>query len=168
MNGNIDQQIRIYFKKDFEIICQKILVSAYKDVLADGNYDTEWKENKFTRHLIGFMKKQKEVKINKIWIKSEIVVYHNCIQEEGSDPDKYPVIDIWLANWRSDTPNEYFIEAKNLSEKDWEKKSGSKVKSYQQRGRYIDTGINNFISGKYPFGCLCGYIVQGNTQKIVE
>ena len=54
-------------------------------------------------------------------------------------------------------------------ENNWIKKSTSAtIDAHKLRKRYIKTGIANFTSGRYPNGCLLGYVVEGNTHKIVE
>ena len=48
------------------------------------------------------------------------------------------------------------MEAKNLKEKDSDLKR-----------RYIDTGINSFVSKRYENGCLLGYVLEGDLDKTV-
>jgi len=134
----------------------------------DGNYDVDLKENSITNYLAKFMRKHEYVKQYHIQIKVQIQEDNNNLPIDENDPDKQPIIDLWLANWDHIEKNDYFIEAKNLSENDWQKKSGSTVEASKQRGRYIDTGIDNFVSGRYPFGCLVGYIVQGKARNILN
>ena len=49
------------------------------------------------------------------------------------------------------------MEAKNLKEKN----SGLKK-------RYIEIGIENFITGKYPRGFLVGYLLEGTVIPTVD
>lgn len=72
---------------------------------------------------------------------------------------KSPTIDFCFKEWNS---NSYFgAEAKNLYEK-----KPDKIK------RYIHTGINNYTIGRYGSqsseGSVIGYILSGNTSKIVD
>ena len=70
---------------------------------------------------------------------------------------KLPRIDLRLATINSSLEYVYHMEAKNLKETD----SGLKR-------RYIDTGINNFVSLKYENGCLLGYVLEGELVKTVD
>jgi len=65
---------------------------------------------------------------------------------------------------------EYFVESKNLIESDCFK-TGRKTKlnAAKLHERYVNTGIDNFISEKYPQkGCLFGYVLQGEPINIIE
>ena len=74
-----------------------------------------------------------------------------------------------FAKWNSDNHFEYFVEFKNLSENNWIKDSGVKVRSTTLIKRYVTTGIKHFHSGYYPsIGCLCGYITEGKPEDIVD
>jgi hypothetical protein len=172
MNGHINAQLRNSFRnsftESFERVCHTVLISGYNMALDDDKYDIDWKENSFTNYLASFMRKHKYVEQYYIFIKVQAQKDNNNLPIDEDDPDKQPIIDLWLANWNHIGKNEYFIEAKNLSENDWQKKSGSTVEASKQRGRYIDTGIHNFVSGRYPFGCLVGYIVQGKARNILN
>jgi len=169
MNGHINAQHRNSFTESFEMICHTVLISGYNMAIDDGKYDADWKENSFTNYLASFMRKHEYVEQYHILIKVQIQEDNNNLPIDENDPDKQPIIDLWLANWyHTKNANEYFIEAKNLSENDWQKKSGSTVDASKQRGRYINTGIDNFVSGRYPFGCLVGYVVQGKAHNIVN
>ena len=72
---------------------------------------------------------------------------------------KSPTIDFCFKDWNS---NSYFgAEAKNLYEK-----KPDKIK------RYIDTGINNYTSGRYGSqsseGAVIGYVLSGNISTIID
>src|SRR5690606_41535023 len=71
--------------------------------------------------------------------------------------DKFPRIDFRLTSFISTYEYEYFFEAKNLKQND------SALKR-----RYIDTGINNFVSGKYEKGSLVAYLLEGKTDETVK
>jgi hypothetical protein len=72
---------------------------------------------------------------------------------------KSPTIDFCFKDWNS---NSYFgAEAKNLYEK-----KPDKIK------RYIDTGINNYTSGRYGSqsseGSVIGYVLSGSISTIID
>jgi hypothetical protein len=73
---------------------------------------------------------------------------------------KSPTIDFCFKDWS--TTNSYFgAEAKNLYES-----KPDKIR------RYIDTGINNYINGRYGSqsseGSIIGYVLSGNISTIVD
>lgn len=65
---------------------------------------------------------------------------------------------------------EFYIEAKNLIENNCFKKGRkTKLNARKIHERYINTGIDSFISDKYPKnGCLIGYVLQGVPNNIVD
>jgi len=83
---------------------------------------------------------------------------------------KAPKPDIKFEKYafQNQKPFTFYIEAKNLSETDWNKENDSKVVASGQIGRYIKTGIENFKTERYPNGCLAGYVVQGRIVKIID
>jgi hypothetical protein len=78
------------------------------------------------------------------------------ISKEKGYAAKQPRIDLSFAVINSKLEYVYHMEAKNLKEK-----------SSALKRRYIDTGINNFLSGKYKNGCLLGYVLEGAIHKTV-
>lgn len=89
---------------------------------------------------------------------------------DTNNPKKLPRIDINIVSWsfQKDIELEYFFEAKNLSEKNWYKKSGAKVDASSYQRRYIQTGIENFRTGRYYNGSLVGYILEGEIEPILD
>ncbi|WP_330747128.1 hypothetical protein [Chryseobacterium sp. CP-77] len=71
--------------------------------------------------------------------------------------DKFPRIDFRLSVFSKNEEYEYFFEAKNL-----------KQKSTALKRRYINTGINNFVSKKYQNGSLIGYLLDGEIDKTID
>lgn len=76
-------------------------------------------------------------------------------------------MDFKFTKWYGEQELHYYAEAKNLSESDWSKQDGSKVSASHYRARYIDTGIENLLTERYPEGCLLAYVVQGKSDNIV-
>lgn len=61
----------------------------------------------------------------------------------------------------------YGIEGKILVETDWQTR-----REYNLRVRYVETGIDNFVNGRYspevPRGCVVGYVINGVASKIAQ
>ena len=81
-----------------------------------------------------------------------------------------PRIDFRLCGWSNNSKLTYFVEAKNLIEIDsYKSNRKSKIPANKLHIRYIETGIDNYLSGQYPSnGCLVGYILQGKAENIVS
>ena len=154
-------------KTGFEYKCLFIFIDAHRKMKSDNNYNTSWEENKITVVLVNYVKESKSAKKWSLDIVREY--YLDDYQDKHSDPDKAPRIDIRFSQWNGKTLFEYFIEAKNLCENGWTKEDGSKVSSSYQLNRYVNKGVSHFISGYYPSnGCLCGYILEGNNNMIID
>lgn len=154
-------------KAGFEYKCLLMLIDAHRKMKSENNYNISWKENKFTKVLVQYVKASE---LTKKWNMDIVREYYlDDYQDENADPDKTPRIDIRFSNWNSKSLFEYFIEAKNLCGNDWTKEDGSNVSSSYQLNRYVNKGVSHFISGHYPStGCLCGYILEGNNDMIIK
>lgn len=154
-------------KAGFEYKCLFVFIDAHRKMKSENNYNISWKENKITKVLIKYVK---ESELAKKWSMDIVREYYlDNYQEENTDPDKTPRIDIRFSQWNSKTLFEYFIEAKNLCENDWIKEDGKKVSSSYLLNRYINKGVKHFLVDYYPTnGCLCGYILEGNNDTIIN
>ena len=145
------------FKKGFEEKCFQLITESYHSALNSKAIKLNWDENDITSEL------HEHIKENPLRLKWRIttnVEQHlpkDGIKKEKGFAAKLPRIDLRLVTIKSSLEYEYHAEAKNLKEKD----SGLKR-------RYIDTGIDNFVSGKYKNGCLLGYILSGALTKTVD
>jgi len=149
-----------------EEISLEILIRAYKNVIKTNQYDVDWEEEQFSSHLVSFMKKSLLRKKYHLYIGIEKkFLNENELPIKDNDPKRAPRIDINIASWKfvKNEESEYFFEAKNLYENNWNKKVASKYYN-----RYIDTGIENFRINKYYNGSLIGYVLQGNITIIID
>ena len=99
----------------------------------------------------------------------DIIPEYRLYKNDGIAAKSAARIDFRFSGW-STNQWEYFAEAKNLIEID-SFKAGRKTKisANKLHRRYIETGIDNYLSSKYPQnGCLIGYILQGKTENIVS
>ena len=116
------------------------------------------------------MRKTNKVNDNYVFVDVQVQPVNDNLPEKESenDPDKQPIIDMRLANWNSRERNKFFIEAKNICDKDWMKSDGSEVSASKLKRRYIATGIENFITKRYPKGCLAGYVLNSKTIDCIN
>ncbi len=158
-------------KIGFEYKCLFILIDGYHLMKAANKYSIDWEEEQITAQLIHYIKHSPSRNKWKIHVEPEVRIYTNKIIDGKKLPKEAAKIDLKMLSWQTKSENEdlYHIEAKNICEKDWIKNSGATVSSSYQLNRYIDTGISNFFSGYYPSnGCVCGYILNGNNDSIIN
>jgi len=157
--------------KEFPIIEKisfELLIEAYRKSVKNTQYDLDWEEDQFTNYLINFMRESKLNRIYPLDIVPQYPLLQNDLPIDSNYPKTLPIIDIRICNWKSENQKEYFFEAKNLSEKNWYKKSGAKVDASSSQRRYIKTGIENFRTGRYYNGSLIGYILEGEIVIIID
>jgi len=145
---------------NFEQACLWLLTEAFKQMRQDAIYDLSWKETRFSAHLVGYMQRIRKQEDLRLRIDPESYLYRKEILEGLEDPDAAPRIDIRISGGWVSEDIYYGIEGKILVETDWETR-----REYDLRARYIDTGIDNFVNGRYspevPRGCVVGYVVHG-------
>lgn len=144
------------FKNAFEKKCFQLIVEAYQISLTEEIIQLDWNENDISSELHEVIKKNP---LRVKWKVSSNVEQHipKEITKEKGFANKFPRIDFRLTSFVSEYEFEYFFEAKNLKEND------SSLKR-----RYIDTGIDNFVSEKYQNGSLIGYLLEGNTNEAIK
>ena len=144
MNGKLNQDIINLFKTKFEGNCIYLLLDAYTSLLNSGHKVSEESENNITAQLVGFMKKSQLRSDLQIHLERESYLDSDETFVGLQDADKSPRIDIKYSVWNSNVEIEYYMEAKNLAENNWTKKStGANVDAHKLRQRYIKTGIGH-------------------------
>lgn len=173
MNGGVSSRIYEKIKSSITIETTSIqlLVEAYNCAFIDKKYDLDWEEEQFTAHLVSIMNKLDLTKQFQLHIDIE----KKLLNEEqlpigANNPKALPRIDINVESWlfKEGQKLKYFFEAKNLCQNDWCKKSGAQVSEYYYTKRYVDTGIENFRTGRYYNGTLIGYILEGEILPIID
>ncbi|WP_375587545.1 hypothetical protein [Flagellimonas aurea] len=144
------------FKRGFEEKCFQLITESYVSAMETKVIKLNWDENDITSEL------NEHINENPLRLKWGIVTNVEQhlpkydLEKEKGFAARLPRIDLRLVTINSSLEYEYNMEAKNLKEKD----SGLKR-------RYIDTGINSFVSKKYENGCLLGYVLEGDLDKTV-
>jgi len=164
-SGKISQKIKKAFPT-IEKVSFQVLIEAYNQMLQVNKYDLNWEEEQFNQELVVFMKKTNLRKQYKLTIGIERKLFdENELPIAENNPKKLPRIDINIVSWsfQNNEELEYFFEAKNLYESDWNKKVASKYYN-----RYIDTGIENFRIKRYINGSLVGYILSGEILPVIR
>jgi len=168
-SNTLSPQIKKIITQSLINKCHHILIEGYKLVnVAKIPLLNEMDEDNITANLIEYMNKVKETRSSAITITPQYPIYNSSILSGLQKAKTAPVIDIRMSRWSRTNNFNYFIEAKNLSEKDWIKSSGANVNSNYYKRRYINSGVDHFVNLHYPFGCLIGYIVNGRLAIIVK
>ncbi len=167
MSGSLNPRIILEFKERFEQDCITLLLESYNSISSKSALKEE-DENDITVRLIGVI--QSHPKRTELNISVDRESYYDSLATYAGlvSADKSPRIDMRWTVWGFNTEFKYYIEAKNLSENNWNKSSGAFVNAKALQERYIDTGIGNFMTGRYPHGCLIGYITEGVAGSIAN
>jgi len=153
----LSKKIVFAFRKGFEDNCYQLLIQAYKKVVFDKIDVSSFMENDISAIL------NKNIELNpksiewRIFSKTENYIFNDDQIIEKGFADKQSRIDFVFSVYTSDNKYEYFIETKNLKEK-----------SSALKRRYINTGINHFITKKYKNGSLVGYLVKDDLNNTVQ
>ncbi len=172
MNGKLNLKVYQIVLSKFKSHCHQGVVLGYKSMLSNPSEFKQWKEEKISARLLHEMKKISFFKSKNIVVGRESDLEDEEIlfgEKEAAEADRIDFI--FSSTWKQKEYLEYFGEAKNLSHKDWKKKTRKNVKAWNQRDYYFKTGINGLVSGKYNKleGFLIGYVVNGSaTNNVLE
>ena len=157
MNKFIKDQIKNEINR-LSLECISMFVSAYNLAKQDKLFKQSWDEDDFTTHLVGYLE---ELKIKNQWFISPQMPYYTDKHYWGKiKSKKAPRPDLSFEKYTLNLPSPTFkftIEAKNI-----------KFDDSSLKGRYINTGIDNFKTKRYPFGCLAGYVLKGSADECSE
>jgi hypothetical protein len=152
----LNPNIREVAKSAFEQKCFLLISEAYQASLTEKIIQLDWNENDISSEI------HKHIHTNPLRQKWKVST--NLEAKTPKDlpkvkgfADKLPRIDFRFTTFSNYDEYEYFFEAKNLRQND------SALKR-----RYIDTGIDNFVSGRYSNGSLIGYLLEGDIHKTIE
>ena len=151
----------------FEKVCLWIMTEAFKRMKQEKCYDLTWKETCFSACMVGYMQKTRHENDIALRIDPESHLYQKEMLNCTEDPDTAPRIDIKISGGWVHEDVYYGIEGKVLVENNWRTRNANKL-----HRRYIATGIDNFVNGRYSdkmdMGCMVGYVVQGSASEIAS
>lgn len=160
MSGTLTTSIFQNFQNKFKERCITLFVDAYHTSVSKNSILLDFHENDITAILHRYIDENpKRLKWN-ISTNPESHLFDKSVAYTKGFAAKFSRIDMrFVVNWHG-VEYKYFMEAKNLKSSD----SNSKR-------RYIDTGIDNFLTaGSYNKcdGFLVGYILEGTIDNCVE
>lgn len=168
--GVLDVSIVNLFKQGFEWKCINLLIDAYTYVNSSNNINIDCEEEYISAVLFDYIDYCQQAINWKIDITPEYRLYKDDVLKKVKSAKAASRIDFRLCGWSNNSKLTYFVEAKNLIEIDsYKSNRKSKIPATKLHIRYIETGIDNYLSGQYPSnGCLVGYVLQGKTENIVS
>lgn len=143
-------------KSAFEQKCYQLIIQAYQTSLTEQVIQLDWNENDISSELHQHIKENSLRLKWKFFTQVEPHLPKDIPKVKGFS-DKFPRIDFRLTSFISNCEYEYFFEAKNLKQND------SALKR-----RYINTGIDSFVSKKYENGSMIGYLLEGKTNETIN
>jgi len=145
------------FKTSFENRCYQLIIGAYNSALTKNTIKLDWDENDITAELHNYINDNPMRIKYKISTNVEQHLPKNNTNKRKGFAAKFPRIDLRMNTFSSSCEYKYYFEAKNLKEN-----------GYALKRRYINTGINSFLSKKYENGSLVGYLIKGNLDLSID
>jgi hypothetical protein len=159
MIGTLNNQITSNIRNKLHSACITILIKAYELAKSDPVFLEELEEDVYTAVLVGKYMQKVPLKYHGKWFIAPQVPYYTEEHLDGlTSPSEAPRPDIRFEKYVLSNPEsfKFTIEAKKL------KASSSKLKR-----RYLTTGISNFLSGRYPDGCLAAYVIKCKSNDCI-
>ena len=167
--GSIKKSIVIKVKYNFELNCVDLLKWACTTLKSNKAIDINWGEENISANLYQYISDSQQATKCNIFVESEHSFYTDDILNNRKSPKSGSRIDlVFQHNWNG-YKFIFYVEAKKLVAYDFRKQGNSSItKADSVQQRYIDTGIDHFLSGHYPMGCLLGYVINGTTTDVVD
>lgn len=160
MAGKLNLSLAAAFRTNFVRNCTALLMEAYYESISSKLIFSDFDENDITAILYNFIDNSLKRESYSISVNTENHLFDNSKVVEKGFAAKFARIDMRFVSFWYAKEYKYYLEAKNLKSND------SSLKR-----RYIDTGINNFLSnGKY-FECdglLVGYVLEGTCDDCAK
>lgn len=145
------------FKRSFDEKCVALLVAAYRTSIVNHIFLVDWMENDFTSMLVNYIDKDsRRLKWN-IHCHREHHLHDDTNQTNKGFANKEDIIDMRLSSISFRQEYCFYVETKRLKEKD----TGL-------LNRYIETGMDHYLTEKYPRGVLLGYLIEGNVDVTIQ
>lgn len=151
-------RIRSIYIKAFEEDCIELLMYAYGIAKSEKKYQIDWYENDFSELLSYYVNESKlSLKKGITCFTEERLFSEKKTLEKGFADSLSRVDFIYTKIWNAEERFKLHMEAKRLKESD----------SALKRA-YITDGMDRFVTGKYPFGIMLVYLLEGQTSATVK
>ncbi len=153
----------------FEERCIILLEWACQTLNSCKSIDIDWGEENITANIYVLIHDCQMAIDFDIYPESEHPFYDQDILDNKKKAKAASRIDLLFQNNWDGKRFSFFVEAKNLIEKDVQKKGRkSMTLAKDVLKRYIETGIDHYIGGYYPQGCMLGYVLNGSIEGVVN
>lgn len=160
MIGSLNNQITGKIRDRLHSECITILIRAYNLAKSDSVFDKELEEDAYTAILVEKYMPKVPLKYEGKWFIAPQVPYYSKEHLNGTVPtSQAPKPDIRFEKYVLSHPDsfKYTIEAKKV-----------KASSSSLKRRYLATGIDNFMTRRYPYGCLAGYVISCDSNSCIQ
>jgi hypothetical protein len=157
MAGMLNSIVVAVFQQSFQTRCIQLVINAYHSAILAKSVNKSLEEEDITAVLSKFIDDNPLRLEWNIVNNTEDRLRDDSIKISKGFAKKSARIDLRFTTINSSSEYKYYMEAKNLKEND----SGLKR-------RYIKTGIDNYISKKYNYGFLVGYLLEGSAVNNVD
>lgn len=152
--------------------CVNLVNRAYECLFLSGVVNHDMQENTLSENLRRIISQDILSWNRRIVVIREQTIGCSQLLTSNETANTLPRIDFqFVQSWNTSSPPlEFYIEAKNLYANDF-KKSGCKSLTLASNShkRYVETGINNLLTGYYPDNsCLLGYVLEGAVCDAVD
>lgn len=169
MIGSLEIGIVAPIKNKFEHQCICLLEWACKKLKTDNIVDGDWGEENISANIYTYISQSQEAIAADIFVESEHPFYSQDILNNKKMAKSACRIDlVFQHNWNGKRIC-YYVEAKNVIEYDYIKTGRRRpTRASKVQKRYIETGMDHFLSAYYPKGCLLGYVLNGTIKGVVN
>lgn len=160
MAGTLTTSIFLNFQKKFKEKCTTLFIEAYYTSISSNSISLDFDENDITAILHNYIDENPKKNDWEIFTSLENHQFDKKGNYTKGFAAKFSRIDMRFSKFWQNEEFKYYIEAKNLKSND----------SVLKR-RYINTGIDNFLTGGKYFDCdgfLVGYILEGTVENCVN
>lgn len=167
MAAGLDKVVIEQVKKAFYANCIELLRQACEHLFQEKTITIDSQEGTISAYILIDIKESETAKAHNISLNSESQLYDRKFLQIHT-VQQSPRIDLKFSTWGKNDEFSFYVEAKILVEHNAKKTKGSLNAKRLQR-RYIKTGIDNYVNGKYPQkGCMLGYVLEGCPRNIID
>lgn len=162
MNGKLKNDIIAKIQYNFKCECISLLEWACLTLKSSKVVDANWGEENISANLCALISDSPRAVEAGIFVDNEHPLPTQEVLNNQARANSSNKIDfLFQCDWGA-RRGRFYVEAKNLIEYDVTKSGNQTItRALQVQKRYIKTGIDHFLSGHYPTGCLLGYVLNG-------
>lgn len=169
MIGMLNKDIVAKVQYNFRCECISLLEWACLTLKSSKVVDANWGEENISANLCALISDSSRAVEAGVFVENEHPLPTQQVLDNQARANSSNKIDfLFQCDWGARRVR-FYVEAKNLIEYDVIKSSNqTHTRATQLQRRYIRTGIDHFLSGHYPEGCLLGYVLNGSTARVVD